>query len=187
MCNRAGLRGLEPTHNPKVAGSNPAPATIDDEGLADAAAANPFRLPRLHPGIGRAAGDAASRTAAQKPSVWPRAREQRDWFHKLGNILDELPKRLQLRVKAALREVIYSETHAQVREAVRRFAVEYGPKYPEALMTLEKDADVLLTFFDFPAEHWKHLRTSNVVEPPFATVRLRQRVTKGAGSRTKGL
>jgi putative transposase len=54
-------------------------------------------------------------------------------------------------------------------------------------MTLEKDADVLLTFFDFPAEHWKHLRTSNVVEPPFATVRLRQRVTKGAGSRTKGL
>jgi putative transposase len=160
---------------------------MDDEALPDAAAANPFRLPRLHPGIGRAAGDAASRTAAQKPSVRPRTREQRDWFHKLGSILDELPKRLQLRVKAALREVMYSETRAQVREAVRRFAVEYGPQYPEALMTLEKGADVLLTFFDFPAEHWKHLRTSNVVEPPFATVRLRQRVTKGTGSRTKGL
>jgi hypothetical protein len=73
---------------------------MNDEGLADAAAANPFRLPRLHPGIGRAAGDAASRTAAQKPRFWSRTREQRDWFHKLGNILDELPKRLQLRVKA---------------------------------------------------------------------------------------
>ena len=62
-----------------------------------------------------------------------------------------------------------------------------GPKYPKAVTTLEKDADVLLTFFDFPAEHWKHLRTANVIESPFATVRLRQRVTKGAGSRTKGL
>ncbi|PYO46639.1 MAG: hypothetical protein DMD84_25540 [Candidatus Rokuibacteriota bacterium] len=74
-------------------------------------------------------------------------------------------------MKATLREVTYSETRAQVREAVRRFAVEYGPKYPEAWMTLEKDADVLLTFFDFPAEHWKHLRTSNMVEAPFATAR----------------
>ena len=62
-----------------------------------------------------------------------------------------------------------------------------GPKYPKAVTTLEKDADVLLTFFDFPAQHWKHLRTSNVIESPFATVRLRQQVTKGAGSRTKGL
>jgi len=63
-------------------------------------------------------------------------------------------------------------------EAAQRFATEYGPKYPKAVTTLEKDADVLLTFFDFPAEHWKHLRTSNVIESPFATVRLRQRVTK---------
>ena len=62
-----------------------------------------------------------------------------------------------------------------------------GPKYPKAVTTLEKDAGALLTFFDFPAEHWKHLRTSNVIESPFATVRLRQRVTKGAGSRTKAL
>src|SRR4029079_12464082 len=66
-------------------------------------------------------------------------------------------------------------------------ATEYGAKYPKAVATLEQDADALLTFFDFPAEHWKHLRTSNVIESPFATVRLRQRVTKGAGSRTKGL
>jgi len=70
----------------------------------------------------------------------------------------------------------------EAREAVARFATDYGPKYPKAVTTLEKDADALLTFFDFPAEHWKHLRTSNVL--PFATVRLRQRVRKGAGFRT---
>jgi putative transposase len=119
--------------------------------------------------------------------VWPKTRGQRDWFHKLGNILDKLPKRLQPRVKAALHEAMYAETRAQARDAVQRFATAYGAKYPKAVTTLEKDADVLLTFFDFPAEHWKHLRTSNVIESPFATVRLRQRVTKGAGSRTKGL
>src|SRR5262249_34494623 len=82
---------------------------------------------------------------------------------------------------------MYAETRARAREAVARFAAEYVAKYPKAVATLQKDADVLLTFFDFPAEHWKHLRTSNVIESPFATVRLRQRVTKGAGSRTKGL
>jgi len=90
-------------------------------------------------------------------------------------------------VKTALHEVMYAESREQARQAVQRFATEYGPKYPKAVTTLEKDADALLTFFDFPAEHWKHLRTSNVIESPFATVRLRQRVTKGAGSRTKGL
>jgi transposase-like protein len=108
----------------------------------------------------------------------PRARQ---------NILDKLPKRLQPRVKTALHEVMYAETRENAREATTRFATEYGPKYPKAVETLEKDADMLLTFFDFPAEHWKHLRTSNVIESPFATVRLRQRVTKGAGSRSKGL
>jgi len=90
-------------------------------------------------------------------------------------------------VKAALREVMYAETRTQAREAITRFGTEYGAKYPKAVVTLEKDADVLLTFFGFPAEHWKHLRTSSVIDSPFATVRLRQRVTKGAGSRTKGL
>lgn len=82
---------------------------------------------------------------------------------------------------------MYADTREHAREAITRFAAEYGAKYPKAVATLEKDADALLTFFDLPAEHWKHLRTSNVIESPFATVRLRQRVTKGAGSRTKGL
>jgi putative transposase len=134
-----------------------------------------------------AVGDGALGFWAGVRDVWPKTREQRDWFHKLGNILDKLPKRLQPRVKAALHDAMYAETRKQAGEAVMRFATEYGPKYPKAVATLEKDADALLTFFDFPAEHWKHLRTSNVVESPFATVRLRQRVTKGAGSRTKGL
>jgi putative transposase len=134
-----------------------------------------------------AVGDGALGFWAAVRDVWPKTREQRDWFHKLGNILDKLPKRLQARVKAALHEVMYAETREQAREAITRFATDYGAKYPKAVTTLQKDAEVLLTFFDFPAEHWKHLRTSNVIESPFATVRLRQRVTKGAGSRAKGL
>src|SRR2546428_8682655 len=140
----------------------------------------------MHPPV-VAVGDGALGFWAAVRDVWPKTREQRDWFHKLGNILDRLRKRLQPRVKAALHEVMYAESREQARQAVQRFATEYGPKYPKAVTTLEKDADALLTFFDFPSEHWKHLRTSNVIESPFATVRLRQRVTKGAGSRTKGL
>jgi len=134
-----------------------------------------------------AIGDGALGFWAAVRDVWPKTREQRDWVHRLGNILDKLPRRLQPRVKAALHEIMYAETRGQAREAITRFAAEYGAKYPKAVTALEKDADALLTFFDFPAEHWKHLRTSNVIESPFATVRLRQRVTKGAGSRAKGL
>ena len=76
---------------------------------------------------------------------------------------------------------------AIAEKAVKDFAGAYGAKYPKAVAKITGDQEQLLTFFDFPAEHWKHLRTSNVIESPFATVRLRQRVTKGAGSRTKGL
>ena len=134
-----------------------------------------------------AIGDGALGFWAAVRDVWPKTREQRDWVHKLGNILDKLPRRLQQRVKAALHEIMYAETREQAREAITRFAAEYGAKYSKAVTALEKDADALLTFLDFPAEHWKHLRTSNVIESPFATVRLRQRMTKGAGRRTKGL
>lgn len=134
-----------------------------------------------------AVGDGALGFWAAVRDVWPKTRAQRDWFHKLGNILDKVPKRLQPRVKAALHEIMYADIRAHAREAITRFATEYGAKYPKAVTALEQDADALLTLFDFPAEHWKHLRTSNVIESPFATVRLRQRVTKGAGSRTKGL
>jgi putative transposase len=134
-----------------------------------------------------AVGDGALGFWAAVRDVWPKTRAQRDWVHKLGNILDKLPRRLQPRVKAVLHEVMYAATRDQARAAIIQFASEYGAKYPKAVTALEQDADALLAFFDFPAEHWKHLRTSNVIESPFATVRLRQRVTKGAGSRTKGL
>ena len=119
--------------------------------------------------------------------VWPETRELRDWCHKMGNVLDKLPKRLQPKAKRALREIMYAETRAQAEEALDAFVAAYHAKYPKAAACLDTDRERLLTHFDFPAEHWQHVRTSNVIESPFATVRLRQRVTKGAGSRTKGL
>ena len=101
-------------------------------------------------GMRVAVGDGALRFWAAVRDVWPKTRAQRDWVHKLGNILDKLPRRLQPRAKAALHEVMYVETREQAREAIARFATEYRPKYPKAVTTLEKDADTLLTFFDFP-------------------------------------
>lgn len=119
--------------------------------------------------------------------VWPETADQRDWCHKMANILDKLPKRLQGKAKEMLREVMYAETREHANVGIDAFGAEFSPKYPKAVTCLTKDRDALLTFFDFPAEHWKHLRTTNVIESPFATVRLRQRVTKGAGNRTKAL
>ena len=91
------------------------------------------------------------------------------------------------RAKRALHEIRYAECREDAETAMERFASEYGAKYPNAVETLRRDQDCLLTFFDFPAEHWQHLRTTNAIESTFATVRLRQRVTEGAGSRTKAL
>ena len=119
--------------------------------------------------------------------VWPQTAEQRDWFHKLGNVLDKLPKRLQPKAKRALHDILAAETREQAEEHLDTFVAEYEAKYPKAAACLATDREALLTFFAFPADHWIHLRTTNVIESPFATVRLRQRVTKGAGSRTKGL
>ncbi len=134
-----------------------------------------------------AIGDGALGFWAALREVWPQTREQRDWFHRLGNVLDKLPKRLQPKAKAALHEIMYAENRGDAEHAVTDFTATYRAKYPKAVASLLRDQELLLTFFDFPAEHWKHLRTSNVVESPFATVRLRQRVTKGPGSRNKGL
>ena len=108
-------------------------------------------------------------------------------MHRLANVLDKLPKRLQGRAKEALRQIMNAESRSAAEKAIADFATEYGAKYPKALDSLTRDQDKLLSFFDFPAEHWKHLRTTNPIESAFATVRLRQRVTKGAGSRTRGL
>jgi transposase-like protein len=119
--------------------------------------------------------------------VWPETREQRCWVHRIANVLDKLPKRLHRQAKVALHEIMRAETRKAAEQAIVRFEADYRAKYPKAVASLRRDEAELLAFFDFPAEHWLHLRTGNVIESPFATVRLRQRVTKGAGSRQKGL
>lgn len=134
-----------------------------------------------------AVGDGALGLWAALRDVWPETREQRCWVHRLANVLDKLPKRLQPRAKEALRDIMNAESRAAAEKEIELFAEEYGAKYPKAVASLTRDQDKLLTYFDFPAEHWKHLRTTNPIESTFATVRLRQRVTKGAGSRTRGL
>jgi transposase-like protein len=134
-----------------------------------------------------AVGDGALGFWTAVREVWPETAEQRCWVHRLANILDKLPKSLQPRAKRALHEIVYAETRAAAEREIARFAREYGAKYPKAVGSLTVDHDRLLTYFDYPADHWKHLRTTNPIESTFATVRLREGVTKGAGSRTAGL
>jgi len=134
-----------------------------------------------------AIGDGALGFWAAVRNVWPETRHQLCWVHKLKNVLDKLPRRLHGRVKTALNEIVRAETRERAEEALEKFASDYGAKYPKAVASLTKHQDELLAFYDFPAEHWEHIRTVNPIESTFATVRLRQRVTKGAGSRTKAL
>ncbi len=134
-----------------------------------------------------AVGDGALGFWKALGDVWPETREQRCWVHGIANVLDKLPKRLHSKAKAALHEIMRAETRKAAQQAVAQFEADYGAKYPKAVASLRRDEAELLAFFNFPAEHWVHLRTGNVIESPFATVRLRQRVTKGAGSRQKGL
>lgn len=134
-----------------------------------------------------AVGDGALGFWAALREVWPETREQRCWVHKLVNVLDKLPRRVQPKAKQALHEIMYAENRRQAEEAIVCFEQDYAAKYPKAVASLRDDQPHLLSFFDFPADHWQHLRTTNVIESPFATVRLRQRVTKGAGSRLKAL
>ena len=119
--------------------------------------------------------------------VWPETREQRCWVHRLATVLDKLPKRLQAKAKRALHEIMHAECREDAEAKIERFREEYGAKYWKAVESLRRDDHRLLSFFDSPAEHCYHLRTTNAIESTFATVRLRQRVTKGAGSRTKAL
>lgn len=105
----------------------------------------------------------------------------------MANVLDKLPKRLQAKAKERLREIMNAESRSAAEQGIREFREEYQAKYPKAVSSLTRDPEKLLGYFDFPAAHWKHLRTTNPIESTFATVRLRQRTTKGAGSRTRGL
>jgi transposase-like protein len=119
--------------------------------------------------------------------VFPEAKEQRCWMHKIARVLDALPKGLQPKAKTALHEIMNAENREAAGAAVDRFHQTYGVKYPKASEKLLKDREVLLAHFDYPAEHWIHLRTTNAIESTFATVRLRTSKTKGAGSRSAGL
>lgn len=119
--------------------------------------------------------------------VYPETREQRCWTHKIANVLDKLPKRLQTRAKEVLHEIMYAPDRESALEEMALFSEEYVARYPKAVETLIEDQDRLLTFFDFPAEHWGHLRTTNPIESTFSTVRARTKTTKGAGSRKAGL
>ncbi len=116
--------------------------------------------------------------------VWPTTREQRCWVHKTGNVLNNMPKSIHPKSKAMLHEIWQAATKVDAEKAFKLFVTTFEAKYPKAVECLTKDRDVLLTFYDFPAEHWIHLRTTNPIESTFATVRLRHRRTKGSGSRT---
>jgi len=104
--------------------------------------------------------------------------------HKTANVLNTLPKSLQAKAKSRLHDIWQAETSAKAESAFDSFVEDFEAKYPKAVKCLTKDRAVLLTFYDFPAEHWPHLRTTNPIESTFATVRLRHRRTKGNGSRT---
>lgn len=134
-----------------------------------------------------AIGDGALGFWAAVRDVWPKTKEQRCWVHKIANVLDKLPKRLQPKAKEALHEIMNAPSRETAEEDIEKFARKYQAKYPKAVKSLTKGQDKLMTYFDFPAEHWRHIRTTNPIESTFATVKLRTRVTKGAGSRRAAL
>jgi putative transposase len=131
-----------------------------------------------------ATGDGALGFWKALAKVFPKTREQRCWVHKTANVLDKMPKRLQPEAKQKLHEIWMADTRENAHRAFDLFLATYEAKYPKACECLAKDRDVLLTFYDFPAEHWIHVRTTNPIESTFATVRLRTKRTKGSGTRT---
>jgi len=127
-----------------------------------------------------AVGDGALGFWKALEEVFPGARHQRCWVHKIANVLNTFPKSMQPAVTADLREISHAETRAAALAAIQTFRAKYAAKYARGVACLTKDADALLAFYDFPAEHWDHLRTSNPIESVFATVRHRTVRTKGA-------
>jgi transposase-like protein len=126
-----------------------------------------------------AVGDGALGFWKALDEIYPRTRHQRCWLHKTANVLNKVPRAVQATMKVALREIHGAETRSAAEAAIETFAEKYGAKYARAVECLTKDRDALLTFYDFPAEHWDHLRTSNPIESVFATVRHRTVRTKG--------
>jgi transposase-like protein len=119
--------------------------------------------------------------------VWPETRTQRCWVHKVANVLNALPKSAHPTTKKMLAEIRDAEDRDHAVAAAQRFGAEFRAKWPKAADKIRDDLDRLVSFYDFPAEHWLHLKTSNPIESTFSTVRLRTKVTKGPGSRAAGL
>ena len=134
-----------------------------------------------------AVGDGALGFWAALREVYPTTREQRCWVHKTANVLNKMPKALQAKAKSDLHQIWLAETRDAAIKAFDHFLEKYGAKYEAACSCLSKDRDALLAFYDFPAEHWGHLRTTNPIESTFSTIRLRHRRTKGSGSRRASL
>ena len=130
-----------------------------------------------------AVGDGALGFWKALPQVFGKTRVQRCWVHKTANVLNKLPKHLQPKAKSDLQQIWMADTRENARLAFDLFMQTYQPKYPKAAECLNKDKEALLTFYDFPAEHWIHLQTTNPVESTFATVRLRTAKTRGCVSR----
>jgi transposase-like protein len=134
-----------------------------------------------------ATGDGALGFWRALREVFPETREQRCWFHQIGNVLAALPKSAHPGAKKALAQVWNAEDKQHALDAVKAFEAAYGARFGKATAKITDDIDQLLAFYDYPAEHWQHLRTTNPIESTFATVRHRSKVTKGPGSRAAGL
>ena len=126
-----------------------------------------------------AIGDGALGFWKALEEIFPDTRRQRCWVHKTANVLNKLPKSRQTAAKAALHDIWMADGRAEAERAMNTFAAKYDAKYPQAVACLTKDRDALLAFYDFPAEHWRHIRTTNPIESVFATVRHRTVRTKG--------
>ena len=134
-----------------------------------------------------AIGDGALGFWAAMRDVFPQTRWQRDWVHKTSNILDSMPKSAHRRAKKAIHEITEAENKKEAIKAIDAFAREFGVKWPKAVRKITEEKELLLAYYDYPAEHWIHLRTTNPIESAFAPVRARTDVTKGPGSRAAGL
>jgi len=134
-----------------------------------------------------AVGDGALGFWAALRTVWPETTEQRCWVHKVANVLNALPKSTQPTARKLLAEIRDAEDREHAVTAIDAFAAEFAVKWPKAVAKIVDDVEPLLAFYDFPAEHWIHLKTTNPIESTFATVRLRTKITKGPGSRATGL
>ncbi len=134
-----------------------------------------------------AVGDGALGFWSALRVVFPETRVQRDWVHKTRNVLDAMPKSVHRRAKAAIHEITQAENKKEGEKAIEAFSEEFGVKWPKAAAKIEDEKEALLAFYDYPAEHWVHLRTTNPIESTFAPVRARTDVTKGPGSRQAGL